>query len=137
MANTSESLIAALRAAAAPLPEVDLVVLFGSRAAGRPRPTSDVDVAVALNTSNTAIRQTVEATLARACPLPLDVVFFNDAPPQLRFEIARSGTPIFSRSDAVWPRERARAMLDWWDWAPHARVLHQRGIARLREETAR
>ena len=33
-----------------------------------------------------------------------------------------------------WVRERARAMVDWWDWAPLARRIHDRAVARLRAE---
>ncbi len=54
-------------------------------------------------------------------------------PPQLRFEIARSGILAFERHPGIWVRERARAMVDWWDWAPIVRRIHAAAVTRLRE----
>jgi hypothetical protein len=72
--------------------------------------------------------------LARAVGAGAEIVFFDDAPPQLRFEIARSGLVVAERLPGLWVRERARAMVDWWDWAPLARRMHAAAIARLRRE---
>jgi hypothetical protein len=124
----------ALRRAAAALPRVILVALFGSRAVGRPRADSDLDLAVLLEADNTADRREVDVAFARAAAMPTDVVYLNDAPPQLRFEIARSGVLLFERTRGLWVRERARAMVDWWDWAPIARRIHTAAMERLRQE---
>jgi len=37
----------------------------------------------------------------------------------------------------LWVRQRVRAMVDWWDWAPLARRLHAAGVSRLRTEAHR
>jgi hypothetical protein len=39
-----------------------------------------------------------------------------------------------SRDPHGWADFRARAMIDWWDWAPTARMMHAVMSARLREE---
>src|SRR5205823_482042 len=67
-------------------------------------------------------------------PAPFAPLSLDTAPPQLRFEIARSGVLLFERTNGAWTRERARAMVDWWDWAPLARRIHDRAVARLRTE---
>ena len=134
VASDHEMLIEALQRTAKALPDVDLLVLFGSRAGGSARAGSDVDVAVALNGRSADVRRAVEVALARAVRAPMDVSFLDTAPPQLRFEIARSGVSLFERTHGAWTRERARAMVDWWDWAPLARRIHDRAVARLRTE---
>jgi predicted nucleotidyltransferase len=132
VASDHETLADVLRQTAATLPDVELLVLFGSRARGSSRPDSDVDVAVGVSSWSTEVRRAVEVALARAVRAPMDVSFLDTAPPQLRFEIARSGVCVFERTQGAWTRERARAMVDWWDWAPLARRIHDRAVARLR-----
>jgi predicted nucleotidyltransferase len=123
-----------VRRAAASIGGLDLVVLFGSRATGRFTSRSDIDLAVRSNLPPGPARRTQEVDLARAVGAGAEIVFFDDAPPQLRFEIARSGLVVAERLPGLWVRERARAMVDWWDWAPLARRMHAAAIARLRRE---
>lgn len=134
MASAHERLIETLRRTAEAWPDLDVLVLFGSRAGGSARPDSDVDVAVGFNGPNAETRRAMEVAFARAIHSPVDVSFLDTAPPQLRFEIARSGVLLFERTQGAWARERARAMVDWWDWAPLARRIHDRAVARLRTE---
>ena len=82
-----------------------------------------------------ARRLLVEAVRSRAARRPLDIVDLNDAPPQLRFEIARGGRVLIERVPYAWADFRARAMIDWWDWAPTARMIHAAAIKRLRHRT--
>lgn len=114
---------------------IDLCVLFGSRATGRARPGSDIDIAVLLPDDSPAARRRTEIDLQRALGGNADVTFLAGAPPQLRFEIARSGLLAFERQPGLWVRERARAMVDWWDWAPVARRIHAAGVERLRKRS--
>lgn len=132
VASDHEALIEALRRTAEALPDVDLLVLFGSRAEGSARGDSDIDIAVGAAGSGADIRRTIEIAFARAVRAPIDLLFLDTAPPQLRFEMARKGVLLFERIPGRWARERARAMVDWWDWAPLARRIHDRAIARLR-----
>jgi hypothetical protein len=68
---------------------------------------------------------------------PIDLVRLDTAPPLLRFEIARTGRVLVEREEHGWADFRAHAMIDWWDWAPTARMMHATMAARLREETRR
>ena len=34
----------------------------------------------------------------------------------------------------LWTHFKARAMVDWWDWAPTARKIHRAAMQRLRGE---
>ncbi len=132
--SNREALVETLRRTAEALSTVDVVVLFGSRVVGSDRVNSDVDLAIGLSDQSSEIRRDVEVSFARAVQAPIDISFLDAAPPLLRFEIARSGVLLFERTPGAWSRERARAMVDWWDWAPLARRIHDRAVARLRAE---
>ncbi len=122
-----------LKQTAASLPGIRLLVLFGSAARGSDRRRSDVDVGIILE--EPASRAEVEIVLGRAAGRAIDIVDLNDAPPQLRFEIARDGRVLIERVPYAWADFRARAMIDWWDWAPTARMIHAAAIKRLRHRT--
>ena len=123
-----------LREALAAIPAVQLAVLFGSRARGRGGPRSDVDLGLILNPDSRAERRRVEVAAGRAARREVDVVYLEEAPPLLRFQIARDGAMLVARDARLWPRFKARAMVDWWDWAPAARKIHAARIRRLREQ---
>jgi hypothetical protein len=122
-----------LKQTAASLPSIRLLVLFGSAARGSDRRRSDVDVGIILE--EPASRAEVEIVLGRAARRPIDIVDLNDAPPQLRFEIARDGKVLIERVPYAWADFRVRAMIDWWDWAPTARMIQAAAIERLRQRT--
>ncbi|HYU33424.1 MAG TPA: nucleotidyltransferase domain-containing protein [Thermoanaerobaculia bacterium] len=117
-------------------PELKLAVLFGSMARGEARPRSDADLGVLLDPYSPELRFRVEAELGRAAGCPVDVVLLDDAPPLLRFEIARDGVLLFEREDGLWTGFKAKAMVDWWDWAPTHRMIAAGVIRRLRERVA-
>jgi predicted nucleotidyltransferase len=81
---------AAARRAAASLPHLRRIVLFGSLAAGVPTPHSDADLLVVVSTSEVAdMRQRIPAVLAALSPLPcpVDLVVLT----MEEFEQRRSG----------------------------------------------
>jgi uncharacterized protein len=126
-----------LRQTAASFPEVKLMALFGSTARGQSRPGSDVDLGVLLDPYSPELRFRVEAALGRAAGRTVDVVLLDDAPPLLRFEIARDGLLLFQREDHFWTGFKARAMVDWWDWAPTHRMIAAGVTRRLKEQVER
>lgn len=131
------ALVRRLLAAAVQFPEVDLVVLYGSQAGGAVHPASDVDVAIRAHGASHERKRDIEVACFRTSADRVDVVFLEEAPPLLRFEVARTGRLVFERAAGVWTRERVRAMVDWWDWAPIARRLHAAAVSRLRKAGAR
>jgi uncharacterized protein len=122
---------------AAALPAVELAVVFGSAARGEAGPRSDVDLGVRLDPDTPDRRSEAEAELGRAAGRPLDLVFLDQAPPLLRFEIARDGVPVLERRPYLWADFKAKAMIDWWDWAPTARWIHAAAAQRLRDKVSR
>jgi uncharacterized protein YutE (UPF0331/DUF86 family)/predicted nucleotidyltransferase len=125
-----------LQRQAAAWPELKLAVLFGSQARGEARSNSDVDLGLLLAPYSAELRFRVEAELGRAAGRPVDVVLLDDAPPLLRFEIARDGMLLFQREDHLWTDFKAKAMVDWWDWAPTHRMIAAGVVRRLRERIA-
>ena len=125
-----------LKEVLATMPAVHLAVLFGSRARGRGGPRSDVDLGLVLDPDTRAERQRLEAAAGRAARREVDVVYLEESPPLLRFQIARDGVVLVAREPRAWPRFKARAMVDWWDWAPTARRIHASYTRRLREQVA-
>ena len=126
-------LLERLRQSASSLPEVRLAVLFGSTAKGQARKGSDVDLGILLSPDTQEARDRARIELGRATEKEIDVVFLDAAPPLLRFEISRDGVLLLEREEGLWTGFKARAMVDWWDWAPTARKIHRTIIQNLRE----
>lgn len=126
----------ALRKALADQPAVQLAVLFGSTARGSGGPRSDVDLALRLRPATTEARRAAVAAAGRATHREIDFIDLDTAPPLLRFQIARDGKVLVEREPRMWTGFKARAMIDWWDWAPTARKIHAAYIRRLREGEA-
>jgi hypothetical protein len=118
------------------IPSVRLAVLFGSAAKGTLGSDSDIDVGVSLYRDADS-SPTLRVELERAVDCQVDLIWLDEAPPLLRFEIAREGRVLVEREPYAWADFRARAMIDWWDWAPTARMMHQVMTARLRQEAGR
>ena len=125
-----------LRSALEQMPAVRLAVLFGSAATRTERPASDLDVGVSLE-HGAQRSPSVAVALERAAGRPVDLIWLDEAPPLLRFEIARHGVLLVERVPQGWSDFRAHAMIDWWDWAPTARMMHRVAAARLKEEARR
>jgi predicted nucleotidyltransferase len=101
-----EAITAAAEAMADAYPWVEAVYLFGSRARGGARPSSDIDLAVLpCPTQAPADRIAAEAELARFAEdrleVPVDVVLIRrDLSPGLLFDIFSVETILFARAGA-------------------------------------
>jgi len=115
-------------------PAVRLAVAFGSVARGDERAASDLDIGLLLDPDTPELRSRIEAEQGRAAGREVDVIYLDAAPPLLRFEIAGDGVLLVARDRNDWVDFRARAMIDWWDWAPTARMINDAAIRRLREK---
>lgn len=130
-------MIERLRERLADFPEVRLAVLFGSVAREEERPGSDLDLALLLDPESSTLRWEIEAALGRAAGREVDFVYMNEAPPLLRFEIARDGMVLLEHRPGDWTDFKAHAMIDWWDWAPTARRITETILRRQKERLER
>jgi hypothetical protein len=120
------------------LPEVELAYLFGSHAAGRARPESDIDLGVQVAAE---AAEQPHATLARlfdrlGCAVPsdrLDVVLLNHAPPLLRHRILATGQLLFARRPEARVRFATRTIRDYQDMQVRREFFYRERLKRLRE----
>jgi uncharacterized protein len=111
-AQSNDRLLRAVAQAAETLPEIQAAFLFGSRATGRARAESDIDVAVLLDTAcapidgRTRLRRVLETFAAHVAADRLDVVILNDAPPALAFQVLKHGKLVFERDRTALHRFR-------------------------------
>jgi predicted nucleotidyltransferase len=126
--------VPALAGAVADEPDVDLAVLFGSAARSTARRNSDLDVAV-LGPEAPERLAALAVSLSRRAGRHVDLIALDTASPLLRFEVARTGRLLLERRAHAWSDFKARAMLDWWDWAPHARLFAKAAAERLRRNS--
>ena len=131
------SLIDRIRPVLQGAPDVRLAVVFGSAARQTEGRDSDLDVGVSFVEGTGQAAPALAVALERAAGRRVDLVLLDNAPPLLRFEIARSGLVLVERAPRAWADFRSRAMIDWWDWAPTARMMHRVMAEKLREEAAR
>lgn len=131
--NPVTDLTAQLRDVLCGAPGVLVAYLFGSRATGRFRPESDVDVAVLLDPSG-ADPARLAADLQRAvAPLRLDLVVLGDAPVALAYRALRDGRLLYCRDDGARASFWVRTVDRYLDMAPVRRTLAEGTRRRLRE----
>ena len=100
----------------AEIPELELLVLFGSEATGRTRSGSDVDVGVRCD-----VPADLDALFLALAPRletdRLDLVDLRRAGPLLAFQVARSGVVLFERSPGIFREFQSLASRRYADTA--------------------
>ena len=79
-------------------PEVEEVLIFGSRAKGTYRPGSDIDLAIKGENCNERTALDIAGHLNETVPIPyfVDVVYYDGLKhPDLKAHIERIGKPLF------------------------------------------
>lgn len=109
--------------------DVLAVYLFGSRARGTARPSSDVDLAVLLRIAPAptlgGVARDLEATIERAVGIPAEVVVMNTAPPDLVHRILRDGELLLDRDRAARIRFEVQSRNEYFDLAPVRRLYRR------------
>lgn len=132
-----EQLHAEVRQAVAGLP-VSVLVVFGSRAQGRQRPGSDLDVAVLPAESSSLSRHKLQARIASALAglAPegrVDVVYLDEAPELLRQRIMETGRLVLCEDRQAWKDLRIATMREHGDREHYRRMLREAQHRRLTE----
>lgn len=116
-------LVARLRELLEAEPDVDVAALFGSAAAGRLGPESDVDVYIRLAPGahwSAEQREALTLKLERGLHRDVDLVVEDrdETSTLLRLEVARHGQLVLERHPGAWTNVRATAMVDHADLEP-------------------
>lgn len=130
-------LIASLKRIATAEPEVVAAYLFGSRALGRSRPDSDLDVAVAYHprldaAQREAARRRLVVALADALGAVgerADVLDLARCGSAVAFAAIRDGVLAFARDESARVRLEARIARRYDDDAPHRALFRRAAIA--------
>jgi len=99
--------------------------LFGSYARGLETPRSDVDIAVLLSEVPERPLEYylhLERELAKVLEMDVDLVFLNDAPPLLKYQVIKYGRLLFSRDERVRVMFEAKSLCEYLDFS---RVLRR------------
>ncbi|MBI3945511.1 MAG: nucleotidyltransferase domain-containing protein [Armatimonadetes bacterium] len=121
-------------------PEVQAAFLFGSRARGDVRPSSDVDIAIWLDPQTSAgrrsdLRWEFLALIPEAIGYAgdVDVVILNDAPPALGWDVARSPVVLYETAKDVANAVAFRLRQEYRDELPRLERRRARLFQRIRE----
>ncbi|HUH12546.1 MAG TPA: nucleotidyltransferase domain-containing protein [Longimicrobiales bacterium] len=135
----AEAVLGALRQVLAGASDVRFAYLFGSIAKGRPRESSDVDVAVSLDAADAAARQdrvfALEAELERLVGRTVQVVVLDDAPLELRRTVLGHGILAHTADDAARRRFFVDTGRHYYDMAPARAIFARYQRRRIREGT--
>jgi predicted nucleotidyltransferase len=141
MSAAGDALVNRLRSALDELTDVKLAFLFGSRAAGRGRDDSDIDVAVLLDEDSARADrgQTVRRLAAHlgrfVSAAHLDLVVLNDAPALLRHRVLRDGIVLLQRTPEDRVRYAIRTIRDYQDGQIRREWFTRQRIRRLSTQT--
>lgn len=140
--DENEAIRQRLSGALADLAGVRLAYLFGSRASGRARADSDIDVAVLLDPERVGgaeaygreVRRLAGALGRVVSSASLDIVLLNEAPCLLRHRVLAGGRLLFARSEQERVRYAIRTIREYQDFEPRLRQYAGRRLARLSQE---
>ena len=113
-----------LTEAAARFPEVDVLYIFGSRASGKARSSSDIDIAVLVNEKTQRdsyfdLRRRLVVPFCEAMKNDaIDVVILNEAPLHLAFEAVEPRNILYERDPAHRIEFEVRVISEFFDFRP-------------------
>jgi predicted nucleotidyltransferase len=122
-----------LRVALAESSLVQLAVLFGSRARGTARPSSDYDIGILPRDANISLRAELElsAALSIIAEGEVDLVRLDTDDPLLGREVAVHGICLFEAEPGVFAAYRALAASRWIDFDETIAPYRQTFLRRL------
>ncbi len=118
---------------------VSTLYLFGSRAQGIARATSDYDVGLLLKDPSILQHGTEALYLAVydllqdlvTEPVNMDIVFLDQAPLQLRYHVIRDGQVLYDGDLLRRARFEQRTLEEHADFEPYRRMFEEATLARI------
>lgn len=97
------------------IPEVKAVYLFGSYAAGKQKPLSDIDICVIAEKN---ILQSKKLEILSYAGRTVEISLFYDLPISLKAKIFKEGRLLFSRNKRFLADAKLSAMKEYLDFKP-------------------
>jgi len=133
MPDGTQSDLQALTAYLEAQPEVLAAVVFGSAAAGRLRPESDLDLAVLFagdGVPDAFAALELRAALEQRAGRDVDLIVLNRAPTILAFQAAKKGQLIFCRDPRAYQRYIVRLISEYADFKRIRRPIEEAVLKR-------
>ncbi|MEM4195370.1 MAG: nucleotidyltransferase domain-containing protein [Candidatus Anstonellales archaeon] len=102
------------------------VYLFGSKAKGKTTALSDIDIAVFLHPYD---EETARRVCAYSSPT-IHTVVFNELPPYIKFEIVKTGKPVYVKDKETLEDIILFTMKEYIDYVP---FYERQGLIKVRE----
>jgi predicted nucleotidyltransferase len=123
---------------------VRLVYLFGSAAADRTRPESDIDVGILLRDDAASSEQEAEAAIEALRPLltkaigvapdRLDLVCLNFLPVSVAFRVVRDGVRVYEADPRDHARYAGRVASEYQDFRYYEQAHARQAMREIREK---
>jgi predicted nucleotidyltransferase len=111
--------------------------LFGSHAAGKARPGSDLDVALLLRGEDSVARfyrrLRLISEVSNVCGREADVIVLNDAPPLLQVQVLKARRLLYERDRRARVAFEVRAGKVYADLEPQRKFFRQALFREIRE----
>jgi len=128
--DTKKSLLERLPVILARFPEISFAYLFGSRAEGRERQQSDIDIAIYVRPDFRIDRLELSSILSAELEGVTDLVILNQAPPAVCHQVLKTGVLLIERI----PKERKRFEIVARKLYEDYLYLHKRYMTSVRRE---
>ena len=116
MGLNEQEIVQRAQSLASSYPYVAALYLFGSRAAGRQRSGSDVDLAVVSSRPLSGWQRVeLETSFSNTFKADVDIVVFGQAPPLLQHQIMRTGRLIYEKDRPERIRQEVAARYAYLD----------------------
>lgn len=114
------------------------VYLFGSVAANKDNPYSDVDIAVLYDDSVASSEYTDEqinlsVELSRILDRNADIIILNNASPYLKFQIIQKAVRVYENPARNNRAFEARSLIEYFDFLPLKNMLEASLIRKIKE----
>jgi predicted nucleotidyltransferase len=112
---------------------IELAILFGSQATGTAKPESDIDLGVWLTKPTRQHRELQHDLINFLKTDTIDLVILNYASPLLKFQVAKTGKPLYQKEPGAFAAYCSLALRQHSDAKPFYRATDSY-LSRLIEE---
>jgi len=89
------------------------IILFGSYATGKQKPLSDVDICI-ITKKDISLKEKVE--IAGYASKKIDISFFWDMPPAIRYNVIKEGKILYNKNEAILHQATVQTMSEYLDF---------------------